>query len=153
MHAGAKGADCDTTCTEAGLHCAPEAVQAISSCDLLREHFECEAGCTVGENSNEVPAYIVYGTPKPLYPTMCFTASPDVVAGSCGASQAHLQRLCACAPWKPSETLVSMEAGTEDAEKQDLPAGDDQGNSTKSEAAEDSKQASPVTKSDKTPDS
>lgn len=119
VHAGAKGADCDVTCTEAGLHCAPEAVQAISSCDLLRDHFECEAGCAEGKDSQDVPAYVVYGTPKPLYPTMCFTASPGLEVGSCSASQPHLQRLCACALWKPAEAIVSMESGAETGQKQD----------------------------------
>lgn len=141
VHAGAKGADCDVTCTDAGLNCAADAMQATSSCDLLRDHFECEAGCAEGKDSSEVPAYVVYGTPKPLYPTMCFTASPEVELGSCSAAQPHLQRLCACAPWKPAEALVSMESGGENGQKQDIQQGGDA--NTEADGKE-TVQASPV---------
>lgn len=122
-HAGAKGADCDSACADAGLHCAPEAVQAISSCDLLREHFECEAGCSEAKESTEAPAYVVYGTPKALYPTMCFTASAGVEMGSCSAAQPHMQRLCACAPWKAAGEIMSIEAGAENGQQQDRQQG------------------------------
>jgi hypothetical protein len=136
VHVGAKGADCDVTCANANLHCAPNVVQAISSCDLLREHFECEAGCAEAKDSKEVPAYVVYGTPKPLYPTMCFIASPEVQMVSCNAAKEHLQRLCACSPWKLAESLVSKESGEQNDQHADIQQGVRGANGTASSTSE-----------------
>lgn len=93
----AKGADCATACTERGLVCDAVALRALNHCDALREAFPCEAGCAVSGVRAEAPAYVVYGSAKPLFPTMCFVAESEERI-TCGTQQLYLRRLCACVP-------------------------------------------------------
>jgi hypothetical protein len=94
--AGAKGKDCEAACGGEGLVCNASALAAVNQCDLLRDYFECEAGCDKVTGKPEAPAYVVYGVSKTLCPTMCFAAKEEEEPLSCGSVQPHMQRLCAC---------------------------------------------------------
>lgn len=95
--AGKKGQDCSAACKALGLACSPTAMLTINHCDALRERLPCEAGCQEDAARQDAPSYVVYGTAKPLSPTLCFVRG-NADAVSCGAAATHVQRLCACAP-------------------------------------------------------
>ena len=96
---GNQGQACSAVCEQHGMVCSSPGMASINHCDALREHLACEAGCSLEANRQDAPSYVVYGTAKPLSPTMCFVRSnPDV---SCAAAAAHVKRLCACAAKLP----------------------------------------------------
>mmetsp|Transcript_2165 Transcript_2165/g.3522 ORF Transcript_2165/g.3522 Transcript_2165/m.3522 type:complete len:288 (+) Transcript_2165:87-950(+) len=97
---------CETACKRVGKTCSPSHFPLINSCDKLREHVACEAGCEPGRLSGgSAPAYIQTTAPKPQRPAMCFTfesAKPAAPGSStsgmsCTGSDANAQRLCPCA--------------------------------------------------------
>lgn len=63
----------------------------------------------------EAPAYVVYGTMKQLFPTLCFTL-PQAASPSCMAAQPHLMRLCACVPQPAAEVLTTSITSLDDEE-------------------------------------
>eukprot|EP00884_Botryococcus_braunii_P014338 jgi/Botrbrau1/22905/Bobra.0065s0057.1 len=93
--AGARGASCETACSAAGGSCLVSQLAAINNCNILRDHFACEAGCAMGGEA-EHPGYMVAATPKQDRPTMCFTLNSSKAAFSCSTLNTNSQRLCAC---------------------------------------------------------
>jgi hypothetical protein len=89
--------DCNTACGNRSPPsvCFEGPLPALESCDVLREYFECEAGCTQSTVKATAPAYVVYGTPKPQFPTMCFALAPGTKL-QCRAEDGAMRRLCAC---------------------------------------------------------
>ena len=66
--------------------------------------------------AEEAPAYVVYGTPKPQFPTLCFILTEES-APSCTASQPHLHRLCACVAPPTGDALAdTLESIGDDAQ-------------------------------------
>jgi hypothetical protein len=89
------GKDCNTACVSRGLACAESSFAAINTCDVMRAHFECEAGCAANAGQAEAPAYVSFGVSKKLFPTMCFLAeNPNSV--QCAAAESTVRRLCPC---------------------------------------------------------
>lgn len=68
--------------------------------------------------AEHAPAYVVYGTPKPQFPTLCFIPKEDS-APSCTASQPHLFRLCACVAPAAGELLTDT-IGSDSASGEDM---------------------------------
>lgn len=101
--AGAEGKSCTHVCRhlKPPMLCDDENYFS-STCDEMREHFLCEAGCWtrldgVSPRSNvdeTYPSYISWWGPNLDWPAGCF---PDAtVESKCDASVAHVQRLCLC---------------------------------------------------------
>lgn len=89
------GKDCDAACTMRDLACAESTFAALNTCDIIRTHFECEAGCETNGGQAEAPAYVSFGVSKSLFPTMCFLAEdPETVR--CAAAAGTVRRLCPC---------------------------------------------------------
>lgn len=100
----AKGQHCNEACANSGLVCAAGAFANINTCDHLREHFECEAGCAIGEEQLAAPAYVSFYVTKGQFPSMCFTAAEDTKP-SCDKAAGALLRLCPCA--QPGNTSTA----------------------------------------------
>ena len=95
-----QGESCDAACTKAGggRRCSAQHLALLNSCDSLREHVGCEAGCEPGDatkGAEELPAYVDGNAPKAQMPAMCYTA-PEGSAPGCGGKDAQSRRLCAC---------------------------------------------------------
>ena len=45
---GSAGESCTALCEGAGRKCAEEHLASLNNCNVLREHFACEAGCAFG---------------------------------------------------------------------------------------------------------
>lgn len=93
--AAEKGEDCRHTCAAAGRTCAADGFASINTCDHLRAHFECEAGCGTAAAQDSAPAYVAFAVPKGQFPSMCFTAAANAKP-TCDTSSASLLRLCPC---------------------------------------------------------
>lgn len=78
-----------------GLRCSQEHLRWLNSCDRLREHFGCEAGCE--EATGVGPAYVHGGAPKAARPAMCFAQPPARAVLSCEQADPHTHMLCPCA--------------------------------------------------------
>mmetsp|Transcript_57625 Transcript_57625/g.117299 ORF Transcript_57625/g.117299 Transcript_57625/m.117299 type:complete len:277 (-) Transcript_57625:9-839(-) len=92
-----QGESCDTACRAIRRSCSESHLNNANSCDRLREHVGCEAGCEPLTDSNAVwaPAYVVSNAPKQNRPAMCFLSRPGAALG-CGAKDKLAQRLCTC---------------------------------------------------------
>ncbi len=98
-----QGESCDHACSSNAKKqkCSTEALQVLNTCDSLREHVGCEAGCEAasskegGGDGRHLPAYVDGNAPKAQRPAMCFTAAPGAVLG-CSEKDAQSRRLCAC---------------------------------------------------------
>lgn len=62
--------------------------------------------------AEHAPAYVVYGTPKPQFPTLCFIPR-EGHAPTCTSAQPHLFRLCPCVTPAAGELLTDT-IGSED---------------------------------------
>ncbi len=99
---GEQGEGCNTACSRAGAECAPTALLSLNSCNVLRRHVACEAGCGVHPSLGGLPGYVVPTAEKPEQPAFCWTHAPIEQGGSdgvdqgCEASNPYIQRLCAC---------------------------------------------------------
>jgi hypothetical protein len=91
------GKDCNAACAEKSppATCFEGPLPALESCDVLREYFECEAGCGQITGKATAPSYVVYGTPKPKLPTMCIALATGAKV-QCKAEDGAMRRLCAC---------------------------------------------------------
>ncbi|GAX77561.1 hypothetical protein CEUSTIGMA_g5005.t1 [Chlamydomonas eustigma] len=91
------GEACDMACMRIGKKCSGSHLSFLNTCDRLREHVGCEAGCEEGgkQGSGVMPSYVHGNAPKTQLPAMCFTAPQDAPPG-CGGKDAQSQRLCAC---------------------------------------------------------
>mmetsp|Transcript_18603 Transcript_18603/g.39956 ORF Transcript_18603/g.39956 Transcript_18603/m.39956 type:complete len:200 (-) Transcript_18603:575-1174(-) len=98
----ALGESCDTACTKRGKQCSSKHLPYLNSCDRLREHVGCEAGCEPHSKSSQsvvsaggLPAYLDGNAPKANRPAMCFTATVESALGCAGRDQ-NAYRLCSC---------------------------------------------------------
>ncbi len=94
---GPAGLSCDAVCAQQSGACSQRHLATLNSCDRLREHSNCEAGCVEEAHTAAMPAYITSRAPKPQRPALCLVSwGPTAGLLSCGASEQHAQRLCAC---------------------------------------------------------
>ncbi|CAL5226902.1 g9775 [Coccomyxa viridis] len=93
---GSAGQSCTALCQGVGRRCAQEHLAALNNCNILRQHFPCEAGCEPEPSATDAPAYVEASAPKQQRPTMCLTQDEKALSFSCDAAQANQQRLCAC---------------------------------------------------------
>ena len=90
------GQPCTAVCQAQHRQCAVEHFASLNDCNVLREHFACEAGCDA-EGGAEHPAYVVAGAPKVQRPTVCMTNDATVLPFSCEGQEVNSVRLCPCA--------------------------------------------------------
>lgn len=119
--AGGPGETCEAACGAHGRVCLPGGALPANDCNLLRDHFHCEAGCvesraeatttaaaggaataTTSEASVALPApgYVVSTAPQELRPATCLTVPKAQQALACDAPSPaggeHVRRLCVC---------------------------------------------------------
>lgn len=93
---------CDEACASRSKQCSMQHMPLVNSCDRLREHLGCEAGCeacakgSCSVSAQALPSYVVGNAPKSNRPAMCFVGTPELAA-TCAAKDNLSQRLCACA--------------------------------------------------------
>ncbi|KAG2494979.1 hypothetical protein HYH03_006912 [Edaphochlamys debaryana] len=88
---------CDEACTKLQgkpKKCSIVHLNVLNSCDRLREHHGCEAGCE--EASGLGPSYVDPEAPKPARPAMCFVQPQGDPLVQCGSRTPHHMMLCAC---------------------------------------------------------
>ena len=90
-----QGESCSAACNRTHGVCAMQHMNSLDNCNVLREHFACEAGC---ENSSpaDQPSYVAADAPKEQQPTACLTAL-DAGHYDCESSTLNVCRLCPCA--------------------------------------------------------
>lgn len=89
--AGSKGLSCDEVCQRRGSTCDKMQLYFLNDCNLLRKHFECEAGCA-HQVGKELPVYV----PDEFQPTYRQCLLTFISPMSCDAKHASTSRLCAC---------------------------------------------------------
>ena len=94
--AAADGVSCADACRAEGRACAPDAADALSDCNALRDHFPCEAGCVAGAAGAAAPAYVLPSAAKAMRPAACLLLGPQGTPPACDAATAGMRRLCAC---------------------------------------------------------
>ena len=124
--AGGPGETCDAACGAQGRVCSPGGALPGNDCNLLRDHFHCEAGCVEsrpqeaegaegggGSSSAEAnsaaaaqllpaPGYVVSTAPQELRPATCLTVPkaqqqhPLACDAPSPAGGEHVRRLCVC---------------------------------------------------------
>jgi len=116
--AGGPGDTCEAACGAQGRVCSPSGALPASDCNLLRDHFHCEAGCiesraeagaTAGAAGAAAagsavalpaPGYVVSTAPQELRPATCLTVPRAQQALACDAASPaggeHVRRLCVC---------------------------------------------------------
>ena len=123
--AGGPGETCEAACGALGRVCSPTGALPANDCNLLREHFHCEAGCVESRaeaamaaaattaasggaaGATEVsaaplpaPGYVVSTAPQELRPATCLTVPKAQQALACNAASPaggeHVRRLCVC---------------------------------------------------------
>ena len=116
--AGGPGETCEAACGAQGRVCSPSGALPVNDCNLLRDHFHCEAGCvesraeavaatTAGgaaaaqvSVSLPAPGYVVSTAPQELRPATCLTVPKAQQALACDAASPaggeHVRRLCVC---------------------------------------------------------
>ena len=75
---------------ERGMECSQQDFWFLNSCEVLRQHFPCERGCTV-ELGQDIPNYVV--DPELATHQTCLIAQKQP---ACGASHPATARLCPC---------------------------------------------------------
>ena len=97
---GQLGESCTAVCSSVESTCVALQLAALNSCNILRTHVPCEAGCALHSGFDAAPAYVSSQADKGEQPTFCWisrvTAAVDQQA-ACDAAAPTLQRLCACA--------------------------------------------------------
>ena len=120
--AGGPGETCDAVCGAQGRVCSPGGALPVNDCNLLRDHFRCEAGCVEsrpqeaaeggvaaegrGSSSSAVllpaPGYVVSTAPQEIRPATCLTVPkaqqqhPLACDAPSPAGGEHVRRLCVC---------------------------------------------------------
>eukprot|EP00798_Chlamydomonas_sp_ICE-L_P003874 gene3874-13938_t len=88
---------CVQACNSVQKSCSAPHLHILNSCDRLREHVNCEAGCDAYRVGSGAPGYIENGAPKNMRPAMCFVMPPPSVANiTCEATETNMKRLCPC---------------------------------------------------------
>lgn len=77
-------------CSDVSLQCSPEDFWFINSCEVLGQHFVCEAGCTV-EMGLDVPNFVS----DPLH-SMHGSCLVSQQQPRCMAHHNSTSRLCPC---------------------------------------------------------
>lgn len=96
-----QGESCEAACRGGGgKACSERHLPHANSCDRLREHVGCEAGCEVcrGEgcgSGGELPSYVEPKSPKQNHPAMCYLGPPDAEL-TCAGKDKLSRRLCTC---------------------------------------------------------
>ena len=108
---GETGQTCTAACAASGMQCAPDGFPALNHCNVVREHFNCEAGCEA-DNDPDMPSYVVDNAPKIQRPTMCLVHDGSGEATTCEGSHLNSQRLCPCAPSPTEIEAVTISNGT-----------------------------------------
>lgn len=92
-----KGETCAAACARSSLGCAVAALPAVNSCNVLRQHVPCEAGCGPHPSLGGLPGYVVSAADKPEQPTFCWTQPEGSESDhGCEAASPNIQRLCTC---------------------------------------------------------
>ncbi|GLC67412.1 hypothetical protein PLESTF_000553300 [Pleodorina starrii] len=91
---GAKNEACDTVCAQRMKRCSADHLRWLNSCDRLREHFGCEAGCE--EVAGLGPSYVDGNAPKAERPAMCFAQPLGSASLSCSTHEDNHVMLCPC---------------------------------------------------------
>ncbi|KFM24030.1 DDT domain-containing protein [Auxenochlorella protothecoides] len=103
--AGGVGQSCTQACAAGRGVCVGDGgpiPAALRDCDILRDHFGCEAGCAASPLGGDVhPAYIKPKAPTWQLPTMCIAPAASSAAFNCSAASAAVQRLCPCNDAEP----------------------------------------------------
>jgi hypothetical protein len=100
--AGQPGDSCDRACQaqNVSLTCEETALPSGNNCNILREHFNCEAGCGLNPLDDGLPGYVVPEAEKSRRPTMCWTRPFEQNNGTmrhrCSESTLDIRRLCPC---------------------------------------------------------
>lgn len=98
--AGEAGESCDVACTAKRGSCAASHFPAINSCNILRDHFNCEAACEIEKDGDHPePHYVTTKAPKSQRPAACFLGESKVnseSSKSCEWRVNHVRRLCPC---------------------------------------------------------
>jgi len=120
--ASGPGETCEAACGVLGLVCSPGGALPLNDCNVLRDHFHCEAGCvdsstmssslsssTSSSSSLPAPSYVVSTAPQEMRPATCRTipkgtaqaaaaasASCDLPSPVGAAGGEHIRRLCVC---------------------------------------------------------
>lgn len=100
---GDPGESCTAACNRTHGLCAAQHFSSLNNCNVLRQHFACEAGC---ENSgpSDQPSYVAADAPKEQQPTACLL-SDDSSQYDCDSSTLNVRRLCPCAPVTAVEAI------------------------------------------------
>ncbi|BDA49135.1 probable UPF0454 protein C12orf49 homolog at N-terminal half [Coccomyxa sp. Obi] len=93
---GSAGQSCTEMCEGTGRRCARQHLASLNNCNVLREHFACEAGCEPDTGTADAPIYVNSSAPKQQRPTICLTMDQKVNEFSCEATSASNHRLCPC---------------------------------------------------------
>jgi alpha-1,3-mannosyl-glycoprotein beta-1,2-N-acetylglucosaminyltransferase len=85
-----QGQDCNAACRNNGLTCSEPDFWFLNSCEVLSQHFPCEAGCAlvIGE---DIPNYVVEDSMNTY--RKCLVTERQ---STCAASHRATLRLCAC---------------------------------------------------------
>lgn len=105
VQVGGKGESCTDTCNRTNSNCALQHMVAMNHCNVLRNHFACEAGCD-NSGGDIQPSYVTADAAKEQQPTDCLTAESETQF-NCDASHPNTQRLCPCGQTSQIATTVA----------------------------------------------
>lgn len=99
---GGPSESCTAVCAKSQRACSGAHFAALNSCNKLRQHFPCEAGCGLKYDSDSNPGYTISTADKGEQPTFCWVSPPSITvkaskASTCESSTPSFQRLCPCA--------------------------------------------------------
>ncbi|GAB0498577.1 hypothetical protein MMPV_009923 [Pyropia vietnamensis] len=127
--AGAKGADCITTCATAPeggrggvdgvggtttpprLSCADAGFRLVNNCPALRAHFDCRSCelAAAGTAGRDMPCWVVPTAPVGHPRGYCMVHPQG--GSACDAKYQHTRRLCPCVPQGVEATVTEGERG------------------------------------------
>eukprot|EP00877_Chromochloris_zofingiensis_P007620 jgi/Chrzof1/3110/Cz12g12110.t1 len=116
---GVAGTSCEVSCSKDGMTCSQQHMQYINSCDMLRQHTHCEAGCVMEKHADTTPSYMDPDAAKASRPAICLVSNGkelQATAYSCSASETHVRRLCACV--KPAEGAAASSSSSSGGQQQ-----------------------------------
>ena len=85
-----QGQDCNAACRDNGLSCSEQDFWFLNSCEVLAQHFPCEAGCAL-VIGDDIPNYVVEESMNTF--RKCLVTERQ---STCAASHKATIRLCAC---------------------------------------------------------
>ena len=89
--AAAAGQTCVQACKHAGGSCRDRELEWANSCEAMRDHFPCEAGCG-HQVGTELPAYVT----SPSLDTHQQCLITDIAFPKCDSKYEKTARLCHC---------------------------------------------------------